>query len=142
MAPPPSSFASALTMSAVGLWCKGFMGLATREFRVDGREHLFRALRLGEDPWSTDKPPGERKRRGVLTSEPATKTRADAAPVCNHNSVVDDPMSWALLPASAYSPLTPAYTCHNNRWTLGGECPGPWPLAPVRTATCVCVRVC
>lgn len=30
-------------------------------------------------------------------------------------------MTWAVLPASVYAPFArPAYTCHNNRWTLGG----------------------
>lgn len=43
-------------------------------------------------------------------------------PVANHNSVVDDPMMWSLLPLSTYSPFArPSYTCANNRWTLGAS---------------------
>lgn len=69
MAPPPSSFASALVMSVVGLWCKGFMGLTTRQFRVEGKEHLYNALKLGQDRASKEGPAEKGKRRGVLTSE-------------------------------------------------------------------------
>lgn len=68
MSPPPSSLASALTMSVVGLWCKGFMGLTTRQFRVDGKEHLYNALKLGQDRTSKEGPAEKGKRRGVLTS--------------------------------------------------------------------------
>ncbi|ODO10724.1 hypothetical protein I350_01321 [Cryptococcus amylolentus CBS 6273] len=42
--------------------------------------------------------------------------------VCNHNSVVDDPMMWSLLPLNTYFPFTtPSRTCRNNRWTLGAS---------------------
>lgn len=42
--------------------------------------------------------------------------------VANHNSVVDDPMMWSILPTTTYFPFArPSYTCANNRWTLGAS---------------------
>ena len=43
---PPASLASASVLSAVGLWCKAFLGLTTRRYDVAGVEHLLRALRI------------------------------------------------------------------------------------------------
>lgn len=52
----------------------------------------------------------------------APEARANPLPVANHNSVVDDPMMWSLLPLSTYFPFArPSYTCANSRWTLGAS---------------------
>lgn len=66
MPPPPASFASALTLSAVSLWCKAFLALTTRRFHVDGLENLYDALHLS-DRGGREGP--ATKRRGVLTSK-------------------------------------------------------------------------
>lgn len=44
MPPPPSSLASGITLSVVGLWCKAFLALTTRGYKVHGTEHLLKAL--------------------------------------------------------------------------------------------------
>jgi hypothetical protein len=56
-------------------------------------------------------------------------------PVCNHNSVVDDPFvrphllfsfmlkyqMWSMMPLSTYLPFaSPTHVSRNTRWTLGG----------------------
>ncbi|EIW69692.1 hypothetical protein TREMEDRAFT_68819 [Tremella mesenterica DSM 1558] len=52
---------------------------------------------------------GEGRRRGLVT-------------VCNHNSVLDDPGMWALMPLSNYFPLSsPKWTSQHTRWTLGAS---------------------
>lgn len=45
MPPPPSSLASAITLSVVGLWSKAFLALTTKSFEVQGRHHLIDALK-------------------------------------------------------------------------------------------------
>ncbi|CAK9780101.1 acyltransferase-domain-containing protein [Cutaneotrichosporon oleaginosum] len=102
IAAPRASLASALTISLVSLASKAFLR-ATTAVRVSGEDTLYSALGIhgrGTE-WQ--------RRRGVIT-------------IANHNSVVDDPMMWSVLPTTTYFPFArPRYTCANNRWTLGAS---------------------
>ncbi|BEI88989.1 uncharacterized protein CcaverHIS019_0203510 [Cutaneotrichosporon cavernicola] len=96
------SLASALTLSTVSMACKAFLR-ATTTVHVAGEESLYSALGIKGrgGAW--------KRRRGVIT-------------IANHNSVVDDPMMWSLLPTTTYFPFAgPRYTCANSRWTLGAS---------------------
>ncbi|KAK7470978.1 Lyso-phosphatidylcholine acyltransferase [Stygiomarasmius scandens] len=85
-------FLSAATITAVGLTCKAFCTAGLASLSVHGLENLQAALH------------SERRLRqqGIVT-------------VSNHISTLDDPVTWAALPASYYlkSRLT--------RWTLGAS---------------------
>jgi monolysocardiolipin acyltransferase len=91
--PPPTSLASTLTssliLSSFGLASKAFLRWGCRDVKVEGLGKLLKALE--EEPKSlagssgsgtglVDEKEGEEAgRRGVVT-------------ICNHTSVVDDPM--------------------------------------------------
>ncbi|KAL7423930.1 Lyso-phosphatidylcholine acyltransferase [Cryptotrichosporon argae] len=117
----PASWASALTLSTIGLASKAFLRATTRSYEVHGRDVLLDALGIGAS-----------KGKGrVNADEYADKKRiADGKPgvrrgivtICNHNSVVDDPMMWSLMPLSTLFPFAgPSHTCRNTRWTLGAS---------------------
>ncbi|KAJ4311176.1 Lyso-phosphatidylcholine acyltransferase [Neodidymelliopsis sp. IMI 364377] len=85
----PWRAASFFTMGAVGLLCKGFLGLNSIE--THGMERFLRLLDEREDP--------KERERGLIT-------------VSNHISVMDDPILWGILPLSyMFSP-------DNLRWGL------------------------
>ncbi|KAI4670136.1 uncharacterized protein J4E79_000417 [Alternaria viburni] len=87
----PWRAASAFTMGAVGLLCKGFLnGLSKVE--THGMDGFLKLLDEREDPAS--------RQRGLIT-------------VSNHISVMDDPILWGILP------LAYIFTPDNLRWGLG-----------------------
>ncbi|AFR93323.2 monolysocardiolipin acyltransferase [Cryptococcus neoformans C23] len=112
----PPSLASALTLSTIGLASRSFLRLTTKEFKVEGLPILLDALNI---------PHGEKGKGKIKAddgSDPSLKPRRGILTICNHNSVVDDPMMWSLLPLSTYFPFaSPSHTCRNNRWTLGAS---------------------
>nr|ODN95147.1 monolysocardiolipin acyltransferase [Cryptococcus depauperatus CBS 7855] len=132
-----ASLASALTLSTIGLASRTFLKLTTKQFKVEGLPILLDALKIPHN----DK--GKRKALGLRDQEgddPTLRPRRGIVTICNHNSVVDDPMAsvsglvyenglsvvctqmWSLLPLTTYFPFaTPAHTCRNNRWTLGAS---------------------
>ncbi|WWD15915.1 hypothetical protein CI109_100339 [Kwoniella shandongensis] len=115
MARPPS-LASALTLSTIALTFRTIAKLTSKEFRVDGLPILLDALRIGHD----EKGKGRMVEGGE--SDESVKPRRGIVTVCNHNSVVDDPMMWSLMPLTTYFPFaTPSHTCRNTRWTLGAS---------------------
>ncbi|GMK57045.1 hypothetical protein CspeluHIS016_0308850 [Cutaneotrichosporon spelunceum] len=98
-----ASLASALLISTVSLGCKAFLRATTTVY-LEGEENLYSALGIKGrgGAW-------KHRRRGVIT-------------ISNHNSLVDDPMMWSLLPTTTSFPFArPWYTCANNRWTLGAS---------------------
>lgn len=84
---------SSCTVGAVGLLCKAFLRWGCKDVKVEGLEVLMTALedksRRGQG-------------RGILT-------------VCNHASVLDDPMIWGIMPTHTY--FNPSL----SRWTLGAS---------------------
>ncbi|KAH8084822.1 hypothetical protein HD553DRAFT_36714 [Filobasidium floriforme] len=122
--PPPTSLASTLTssliLSSFGLASKAFLRWGCKDVKVEGLGKLLTALEepkltsgsSGSETGLIDEKEGEQAgqagRRGVVT-------------ICNHTSVVDDPMMWGIMPMNTFVPFTsPARTCRNTRWTLGG----------------------
>ncbi|OAK97372.1 hypothetical protein IQ06DRAFT_281610 [Phaeosphaeriaceae sp. SRC1lsM3a] len=87
----PWRAASAFTMGAVGLLCKGFLsGLSKVE--THGMEDFLKLLDEREDVAGRE--------RGLIT-------------VSNHISVMDDPILWGILP------LSYMFNPDNHRWGLG-----------------------
>ncbi|KAF3036819.1 hypothetical protein E8E12_006346 [Didymella heteroderae] len=85
----PWRAASVFTMGAVGLLCKGFLGLNNIE--THGMERFLRLLDERREP--------KERERGLIT-------------VSNHISVMDDPILWGILP------LSYMFTPDNLRWGL------------------------
>ncbi|PVF99395.1 hypothetical protein CPB86DRAFT_783761 [Serendipita vermifera] len=90
MHPLPNPLVASLTVGTIGLFSKAFLALCCRT-RVTGLEHLYNA-------WNEE----HRKDRGILT-------------VCNHISVLDDPLMWGILPLRSY------FFDRTSRWTLGAR---------------------
>ncbi|KAH6517298.1 hypothetical protein HBI81_179670 [Parastagonospora nodorum] len=86
----PWRAASTVVMGAVGMLCKGFLGLNSVE--THGMEKFLRLLDERQDV--------NGRERGLIT-------------VSNHISVMDDPILWGILPISYM--LDP----DNHRWGLG-----------------------
>ncbi|KZO97386.1 acyltransferase-domain-containing protein [Calocera viscosa TUFC12733] len=84
---------SSCTVGAVGLLCKAFLRWGCKDVKVEGLDVLMKAL---ED--SSRRGEG----RGVLT-------------VCNHISVLDDPIIWGIMPTNTY------FNPNLSRWTLGAS---------------------
>lgn len=100
---------SALTLSSIGLGSKLVVNWLARKFDVRGLPILLNALKEPDLELSWKKGKGrlidnvlekpKLKRRGIVTSEfkPCYGGGGDAdGIVCNHNSVVDDPLVWYL----------------------------------------------
>ncbi|KAJ8113778.1 hypothetical protein OPT61_g4175 [Boeremia exigua] len=85
----PWRAASVFTMGAVGLLCKGFLGL--NKIETHGMERFLRLLDERREP--------KERERGLIT-------------VSNHISVMDDPILWGILP------LSYMFTPNNLRWGL------------------------
>lgn len=104
------TLASALTLSTLGHVSKAFLNFACRDVRVQGLEHLLKALQEPDAPGLTGrareavKEDGRgfsasrrSRRRGIITSTCSSQIVAQAhvslyIVVCNHTSVVDDPL--------------------------------------------------
>ncbi|KAK8031170.1 hypothetical protein PG990_000904 [Apiospora arundinis] len=85
--------ASSLTLGATSMLCRGFLyGLNTVE--TTGLDRFLEVLDKRKDV--------EKRERGLIT-------------VCNHVSVMDDPLMWGILPASY------AFNPSNLRWGLGAH---------------------
>jgi hypothetical protein len=92
---------SALTLSTIGLGSKLVVKWLAKKFDVRGLPILLNALKEPDLELSWKKGKGKLvdnvqekpalKRRGIVTSEYKELGLADAL-VCNHNSVVDDPL--------------------------------------------------
>ncbi|KZT33355.1 hypothetical protein SISSUDRAFT_967590, partial [Sistotremastrum suecicum HHB10207 ss-3] len=87
---------SAITISSIGLICKSFLNLGfVPSIRIEGLHHLLDAL-------------NDTKRRnagaGVIT-------------VSNHISVLDEPLTWGILPSSHYF----SRDTKSMRWALGAS---------------------
>lgn len=106
-----SKWATALTISPITYLFKAFRTFGLKSFEVEGRDILLRALK---EPTGVDADGRPLKRRGIVTSKSYLHSRAligrggrrtlvDAV-VCNHNSVVDDPM--VKYPNSCQSGIT------------------------------------
>ncbi|WVQ78273.1 hypothetical protein IAT38_000358 [Cryptococcus sp. DSM 104549] len=135
--PRPPTLASAFVLSTLALASKTFLRLTTKEWRVDGLPTLLNALRIGhevkdkgkgravEGAVGGDGEEGEggwRDELARVTGDASLGPRRGVVTICNHNSVVDDPMMWSLMPLSTYMPLAnPEHTCRNTRWTLGAS---------------------
>ncbi|KAI0048162.1 acyltransferase-domain-containing protein [Auriscalpium vulgare] len=83
---------SVVTATAVGLTCKTFINLGLCTMSVHGLPNLMKALESDE----------RGKGRGIVT-------------VSNHVSVLDDPMTWGVMPARTY------LSTHLTRWSLGAS---------------------
>ncbi|KAL1409702.1 Lyso-phosphatidylcholine acyltransferase [Vanrija albida] len=119
MPPPPSSLLSAATLSFIGFPCKAFLNLTTQGYHVHGSQHLLKALAQRNDAIDVAEA-GDAD--GVVEIDGEKPFRRGIITVCNHNSVVDDPMMWSFLPTSNFFPLaSPQTTCLNTRWTLGAS---------------------
>ncbi|KAJ4294160.1 Lyso-phosphatidylcholine acyltransferase [Kalmusia sp. IMI 367209] len=81
---------SAFVMGAVGLLCRGFLGLSKTE--AHGLDNFLKLLDERENV--------EGRQKGLIT-------------VSNHVSVLDDPMIWGILP------LSYMFKPDNLRWGLG-----------------------
>ncbi|EJT98252.1 acyltransferase-domain-containing protein [Dacryopinax primogenitus] len=84
---------SSCTVGAVGLLCKAFLRWGCKEVKVEGLDVLVKAL---EDKSRRD------NGTGILT-------------VCNHISVLDDPLIWGVMPTYTY------FDPNLSRWTLGAS---------------------
>ena len=92
---------SALTLSTIGLGSKLVVKWLAKKFDVRGLPILLRALKEPDLELSWKRGKGKLvdnvqakpklKRRGIVTSECLRFSVADEL-VCNHNSVVDDPL--------------------------------------------------
>ncbi|KAI0314569.1 acyltransferase-domain-containing protein [Amylostereum chailletii] len=87
-----TKFLSAATVTAIGLTCKSVLNLGLCSMAVRGLPTLMDALQ------STERERG----RGVVT-------------VCNHISVLDDPLTWGIMPARSY------WNTRTTRWSLGAS---------------------
>ena len=105
----PRTLASALVLTATSMICRTFLRLATKSYTVEGLPRIMEALREGNMERG-DKGKGmsvkgisrqhekagepETRRRGIVTSESNVLVTAGIKliAVCNHNSVVDDPV--------------------------------------------------
>ncbi|KAH6625717.1 hypothetical protein C7974DRAFT_396592 [Boeremia exigua] len=85
----PWRAASAIVMGAVGLLCKGFLGL--NKVELHGMERFLQLLDERQDP--------KERERGLIT-------------VSNHISVMDDPILWGIMP------LSYMFKPDNLRWGL------------------------
>ncbi|KLO07405.1 acyltransferase-domain-containing protein [Schizopora paradoxa] len=89
-----ASLSSCLTVAAVGLTCKVALNMGYfASVTVSGLHNLLDAL--GDEET-------RRKGRGVVT-------------VCNHISVLDDPLIWGILPLRSY------WNLRDMRWALGAS---------------------
>ncbi|THV05418.1 hypothetical protein K435DRAFT_712859 [Dendrothele bispora CBS 962.96] len=86
------SFLSPATVTAIGLTCKTFCALRLASLSVHGLHHIEDALHSEQ----------RYRQQGVVT-------------VSNHISTLDDPVTWACLPASYY------FKSRLTRWTLGAS---------------------
>ncbi|ORY23069.1 acyltransferase-domain-containing protein [Naematelia encephala] len=121
------TLASALTLSATAYTTKISTKLLCRSIKVEGLPILLDALR--ERPLSSiSSLKGKEKEislgveGGASVEESGGLGRRGIVTVCNHNSVIDDPTMWSMLPVSNYFPFaSPSHTSRNTRWTLGAS---------------------
>jgi len=85
-----SKYASAATVTAIGLTCKTVLNLGLCTMTVRGLPTLMSALENS----------GREKGRGIIT-------------VSNHISTLDDPLTWGVLPIRTY------WNSRMTRWVLG-----------------------
>lgn len=100
------TIASSLILSATSYVLKSLL-LTTKSVRVEGLPILLEALR---EPVPSTNEKGKEKELAVHN-------------VCNHNSVLDDPLTFAaIMPLSTFFPFAgPSHTSRNSRWTLGAS---------------------
>ncbi|GHJ87512.1 hypothetical protein NliqN6_3914 [Naganishia liquefaciens] len=116
------TLASALTLSTLGHVSKAFLNLACKDVRVQGLEHLFRALEEPDASASADRTREVGKSDARRSSAAKRSRRRGIITICNHTSVVDDPLMWGMMPLSTWFPFaTPRYTSRHTRWTLGAS---------------------
>ncbi|QDS75003.1 hypothetical protein FKW77_005609 [Venturia effusa] len=84
--------ASKATIAAIGLACKGFLKVGTKETETHGLENFVKLLDERQDIAKRD--------RGLLT-------------ISNHTSVLDDPLIWGCLPMRFF------FNPNQMRWSLG-----------------------
>ncbi|ORX39877.1 hypothetical protein BD324DRAFT_615344 [Kockovaella imperatae] len=109
---------SGLTLSATALLFRAVARARTTSFNVQGLPILLEALKARDAQLDIK---GKGKALYGVGESTDLGTQGILT-VCNHNSVVDDPMAWASMPITTYMPFaSPSSVSRNSRWTLGAR---------------------